>query len=73
MTKEEFFKSYLTDPLLYEKRMISVEKAEQLKFSESSGVPLLEVIKMAITGNIGQEQEGATGRKINQYLLNSKS
>lgn len=72
MTKEEFFKSYLTDPLLYEKRLISVEKAEQLKFSELSGVPLLEVIKMAITGNIGQEQEGATARKINQYLLNSK-
>jgi hypothetical protein len=68
MTKEEFFKSYLNDPLLFEKRLISVEKAEQLKFSDPTGVPLLDVIKIAISGTIDQESETAISRKINSYL-----
>ena len=68
MTKENIFKTYLEDPLLLEKEYITKEKAEKLKFIDPTNVKLLEVIKMAINGNVDQESEGITSRKINQYL-----
>lgn len=68
MTKENIFNSYLEDPLLFEKNYLTKEKAETLKFIDSSGVKIIEVIKLAITGNVDQESEGVISRKINQYL-----
>lgn len=68
MTTEDIYKSFLEDPLLVEKRHISSEKISKLKMIDPSGVQLLEVIKIAINGNIDGESEGIISRKLNQYL-----
>lgn len=68
MTKEDIYKSYLEDPLLVEKKYISPEKASNLKMIELTEVKLLEVIKIAINGNIDGESESVISRKLNQYL-----
>ena len=68
MTRENIFKTYLEDPLLIEKNYITQEKIDKLKFIDQSGVKLIEVFKLAITGNIDGETEGVITRKINQYL-----
>jgi hypothetical protein len=68
MTKENIFKNFMEDPLLIEKGYISKEKIENIKFIDQSGVKLIEVIKMAINGNVDRDSEGVISRKINQYL-----
>ena len=68
MTKENIFKNFIEDPLLIEKGYISKEKIEKIKFINQSGVKLIEVIKMAINGNVDGDSEGVISRKINQYL-----
>jgi DNA-binding GntR family transcriptional regulator len=68
MTKENIFKSYLEDPLLIEKNYITPEKAANLKLIEVSNSKLIDVIKIAINGNIDSETESVISRKINQYL-----
>ena len=68
MTKENIYKSFLEDPVLIEKKYIPPEKAAKLTFIEPTGVKLLEVIKLAITGNVDRESESITTRKITQYL-----
>jgi len=68
MTKENIFKAFMEDPLLTEKNIISKDKLDKLKFIDNSGMKLIEVIKMAINGNIDGESENITTRKINQYL-----
>jgi hypothetical protein len=68
MTKENIFKNFIEDPLLIEKGYISKEKIEKIKFIDQSGVKLIEVIKMAINGNVDGDSEGVISRKINQYL-----
>jgi hypothetical protein len=68
MTKEDLYQNFLEDPLLVEKGYISAENARKLKFADPTNIKLLEVIKMAINGNIGGDSEGIISRKINQYL-----
>lgn len=68
MTKENIYKSFLEDPLLTEKNYITLEKVDNTKMAEPSNVKLLEVIKLAINGNVDGESEGVIARKINQYL-----
>lgn len=68
MTKENIFKNFIEDPLLIEKGYISKEKIEKIKFIDQSGVKLIEVIKMAINGNVDGDSEGIISRKINQFL-----
>ena len=68
MTKDNIYQHFLDDPLLVEKGYISAEKVEKLKFADATNVKLLEVIKMAINGNIDGDSEGVIARKINQYL-----
>lgn len=68
MTKEKIFKDYLEDPLITEKKLLTKEQVKNLKFIEQSNVKLIEVIKIAINGNVDGESEGVTSRKINQYL-----
>ena len=68
MTKENIFTNFIEDPILIEKGYISKEKIEKIKFVDQSGVKLIEVIKMAINGNVDGDSEGVISRKINQYL-----
>lgn len=68
MTKESIYKSFLEDPLLTEKNYITAEKLAKLKLIDTTEVKLLEVIKIAINGNVDGETEGVISRKVNQYL-----
>ncbi len=68
MTKENIFKNFIQDPLLIEKEYISTEKIDKIKFIDHSGVKLIEIIKMAINGNIDGESESITKNKIQKYL-----
>jgi hypothetical protein len=68
MTKENIYKNFLEDPLLADKNYINSEKAIKLKFIEPTGVDILEIIKLAINGNVDGETEGVISRKLNQYL-----
>lgn len=68
MTKESIFKAFLEDPLLVEKNYLTKEKAESLKFGESSNIKLLEVIKMAINSTVDGDSDNVISRKINQFL-----
>lgn len=68
MTRENIFKTYLEDPLLTEKKYLTKEQVSKLKIIDQSAVKLIEVIKIAINGNVEGETEGVTTRKINQYL-----
>jgi hypothetical protein len=68
MTKENIFKTYLEDSLFTEKKYLTQGQIDKLKFIDQSGVKIIEVIKMAITGNVDGESEGVISRKINQYL-----
>lgn len=68
MTKDQFYKAYLEDPLLVEKNYLTSEQSMQLKFHEPTNIKLLEIIKIAITGAIDGESESIISRKINQNL-----
>lgn len=68
MTKENIFKNFIEDPLLIEKGYIKKEKLDKLKFIDLTNIKLIEVIKMAINGNVDGDSEGIISRKINQYL-----
>ncbi len=68
MTKDEFYKTYLEDPLLIEKNYITQEKVKELKFHQTTSTKLLEVIKIAIGGSIDGDTEAVIARKINQSL-----
>jgi hypothetical protein len=68
MTRENIFKTYLEDPLLTDKKYLTKEQLSKMKLIDQSGVKLIEVIKLAINGNIDGDSEGVTSRKINQFL-----
>ncbi|HTE23648.1 hypothetical protein [Flavitalea sp.] len=68
MTKENIYKTFLDDPLFIEKNYITQDKVEKLKMAEPTNTKLLEVIKIAINGNVDGDSEGVISRKINQYL-----
>jgi hypothetical protein len=68
MTKEDIFRTFLNDPLITEKKYLTPEQASKLKFIEQTDVKLLEVIKIAIDGNIDSDSESVITRRISQYL-----
>jgi hypothetical protein len=68
MTKENIYKSFLEDPLLVEKKYILPEKVHSLKFHEHTSNKLLEVIKLAIAGQVDNENQGVIVNKIGRYL-----
>jgi hypothetical protein len=70
MTKENIFKNFVEDPLLIERGYITKQKLDKLKFIDQSGVKIIEVIKIAINGNIDNDSESVIKNKI-QRVLNS--
>jgi hypothetical protein len=68
MTKENIFKNFLDDPILLEKNYITKEKINTLKYSEHSGIKLIEVIKIAIDCTVDDYGESVAARKINKFL-----
>ena len=70
MTKEELLKVYLSDNIVKEKNYLKNIDVDKIKWSDKDSSPLVTVIKLAIEGEVSQESNGVTIRKINQ-LLNS--
>ncbi len=68
MTKENMFKTFLEDPIFIDGKQYSKEQIENLKFIETTNDKLIEVVKIAISGNIDGESESAIARRINQFL-----
>jgi hypothetical protein len=71
MTKENIFKNYLDDPLIIDKGYLTQEQITKLKLIDPIDVKLIEVIKLAINGNVDGDSEGIVSRKIQQYLNNN--
>lgn len=72
MTREETLHSYLLDDLFSEAGYLSLEQAKKIKWAAPSSVKLIEVLKLAIEGEISNESNNITERKINS-ILNSQS
>lgn len=72
MTREETLHSYLLDDLFTEFGYLSSEQAKTIKFSEPNSIKLIEVLKLAIEGEIRNENVHSIERKIN-IILNSQS
>jgi hypothetical protein len=68
MTREDILKTFLEEPLLIEKKHLAPDKVNTTSFIEPTSSKLIEVMKMAINGNVDQESDSLTARKINQYL-----
>ena len=68
MTKEEMLRAYLEDDLFIEKEYLKDGEVEKYKWSSPNGNNLIQVIKMAIESEIGNESSNVTERKINAFL-----
>lgn len=68
MTKENIFKTFLEDPIFLEKKHFTNDQISKFKFIETTNDKLIEVIKIAISGNVDGEAEGTISRRINQFL-----
>jgi hypothetical protein len=68
MTKENIFKTFLEDPIFLEKKHLTKEQINKIKFIETTNDKLIEVIKIAVSGNVDGETEGNISRRINQFL-----
>lgn len=72
MTREEILKAFLTDNLFIEKGYLKEEEVEEIKWIDKTNSKLIEVIKLAIDGEISTESPAITEKKINQLLNQSK-
>lgn len=68
MTKENIFKTFVEDPLFIEKKYLTQVQVDKSKFIDPTCVKLIEVIKIAISGNVDGDSEGIISRRINQFL-----
>lgn len=71
MTREETLHSYLQDDLFTDVGYLSPQQAKTIKWAAPSPIKLIEVLKLAIEGEISSESENITERKINS-ILNSQ-
>ena len=68
MTKEELLKSYLADDLLMEKGYLKPGEAEAFKWTDRRPLKLVAVLKIAIEGELSDEGDRITERKVNQLF-----
>jgi hypothetical protein len=68
MNKEEILRAFITDDLIIEKGHLKKEDAENYNWLSHSSNKLIEVIKMAIEGEISSESPNVTEKKINKLL-----
>ncbi len=68
MTKENIFRTFLQDPIFLEKKQLTKDQIDNIKFIEPTNDKLIEVIKIAISSNVDGEPEGTSSRKINSFL-----
>lgn len=68
MTKEDILRSFLEDELFIEKKYLKDGEAKKFKWSQPNGSSLVEVIKIAIDGELIRESANITEKKINTLL-----
>ena len=72
MTKELILRAYLEDDLFVEKDYLKEGEAKNYKWATPIKSDLIEIIKIAIDGEILKESSNLTERKINT-LINKQS
>lgn len=68
MTKEDILRAFLEDELFVEKNYLKAGEATKFKWSQPNGSNLIEVIKIAIDGEVIRESANITEKKINTLL-----
>ena len=68
MTKEEILRAYLEDDIFIEKDYLSQNAAQNYKWATQTENNLIQIIKMAIEGELVNESSNVTERKINSFL-----
>jgi hypothetical protein len=68
MTKEDILRAFLEDELFVEKKYLKDGEVTKFKWSQSNGSSLIEVIKIAIDGELIRESANITEKKINTLL-----
>ncbi|WP_259016575.1 hypothetical protein [Emticicia fluvialis] len=72
MTKEDILRAYLEDDLFIEKGYLKEGEANKSKWSSTTNNNLINVIKLAIEGELTKESPNVTEKKINT-LMNRQS
>ena len=72
MTKEDILRAYLEDDLLIENGYLNEHEAAKYKWATSTNNNLIQLIKIAIEGEMSSESANLTEKKINT-LLNRQS
>jgi hypothetical protein len=72
MTREEILKAYLEDPLFIDTQYLKEEDIHKFKWSTTTDNNLIQVLKLAIEGEVANESANITEKKINA-LLNRQS
>lgn len=68
MTKEDILRAFLEDELFIEKKYLKDGEAKKFRWSQLHGSNLIEVIKVAIEGELQKESANVTEKKINTLL-----
>lgn len=68
MTKEDILRSFLSDDLFIEKKYLKEGEAEKFKWTDKSNHKMIEVLRLAIEGEMSGESPNITEKKINQRL-----
>lgn len=72
MTKELILRAYLEDDLFIEKNYLKEDEVKNYKWSTPTQNDLINIIKIAIEGEMLKESSNLTERKINT-LINRQS
>lgn len=68
MTREELLRSFLADDLLVERGHLKPGESDSVKWAEHRNNKLIDVLKLAIEGQLSDDGPKVTERKINQLL-----
>ena len=73
MLKEDVLKAYLEDELFIENGYLKEGEAANYKWATATNNSLIQVIKLAIEGDMSYESSNVTEQKINKLLNQRQS
>lgn len=68
MTKEDILRSFLSDDLFIEKKYLKEGEADTFKWTDKLNNKMIDILKLAIEGEMSTESQNITEKKINQLL-----
>ncbi|RZK25662.1 MAG: hypothetical protein EOO43_04935 [Flavobacterium sp.] len=68
MNREEILKAYLEDEIFVEQGYLNEGDSANYKWATPTDNNLIQIIKLAIDGEISSESSNVTERKINAFL-----